>query len=447
MGEAKRQDSVSVNEKEQGKTEITEILSRRGSQYTHAVVRVALALDRNDQWKNCVTSVQLSDGEPIESRSIVYPGFEIHIAAEKPQKVLELVGDLVTEGRLRISNRVALLKDGRFDRLGYVRGAGQRVARGEAWVPNEWPGDQYLFAASREINPPSMSLVGLGMPAYPDGFAAIEHILGLDARGGHTWDGGIYFFFPDYRARIDSVTLGIGSLLIKVSFRKSEPQDLVGKVYAKSEEGAIQQHDVEFRTPEERVDLVLQPQHIYVGLLCKSDGEVLDQWEYSPFRRASKPRVEQFTPQYVQQLINQGEGSYLEYKPGTKDDKAKREIAESAIAFSNKNGGIILVGIDDNARVEGAFGDGWEDLITQSLRDRCEPPIEPTIRRVALEDKPVYVLLVPESDNKPHLLKGTGVVYIRVAGTDKPATRYELEELFDRERGRLNQLWRNPLLG
>ena len=436
-----------MNQKERGQAEIAELLSQRSGQYTCAVVRAALVLDRNDEWKNCVSSVQLCGDEAVESRSLVYPGFEIHVAVEKPEKVLGLVEDLVSEGKLQIASRVVLLKDGRFDKLGYGQQVGRRVTSAEAWIPSEWPVDQYLFAARREINPPSDPLIGSGLPAYPDGFAAIEHILGMDVRGGRTWDGGVCFFFPDYRARIDSVTLGIESLSIKIAARKSELGDLVGKVYAKSGEETVQQQDIEFRTAEERADLGFQPQQVYIGLLCKSDGQMLDQWEFSPYRRSSKLKVELFTPQYVQQLIDQGEDAYVEYKPGRRDDKAKTEIAESAIAFSNKNGGIILVGVDDNGKIEGAFGDGWEDSITQSLRDRCEPPIEPTVRRVVLEDKPVYVLLVPESDNKPHLLKGTGVVYIRVAGTDKPATRYELEELFDRNRRQLHVAWPNPLLG
>lgn len=423
-----------MNQNEQGKAEIAAILSRRRDQYTHAVVKAALALDRPDQWKNCITSVQISDGEPAKSRSLVYPGFEIHEVIVSPEKVLELIGELVTESKLLIQNRLVFLKDGMFNKLGYAQQVGRRVSGGEAWIPSEWPGDQYLFAARRESNPPSESLVGSDMPAYPDGFAAIEHILGMDARGGRMWDGGVFFFFPDYRARIESVTLGIESLSISVGFRKSALGDVTGKVYAKSREGAVQHKDIEFHAPEEKVDLGFQPEHAYVGLLCKSDDQILDEWGYSPFRRASKARVELFTPQYVRQLIDQGEDDYVEYKPGIRDDNAKREIAESAIAFSNKKGGIILVGVDDNARIVGAFGDGWEDPIVQSLRDRCEPPIEPTVRRVILEDKPVYVVLIPESNNKPHLMKGTGVVYIRIGGTDRPATRYELDELFARER-------------
>ena len=184
-----------MNQNEQGKAEIAELLSRSNGQYTHAVVRAALVLDTNGQWKNCITSVQFSDGEPFESGSLIYPGFEIHVVVESPEGILELVQYLLTEGKLHIANRVIPLRDGRFDRLGYGERIGQRVSSGEAWTFSEWPGDQYLFAASREINPPYNPLVGSCVPAYPDGFAAIEHMLGMDARGGHTWDGGVCFFF------------------------------------------------------------------------------------------------------------------------------------------------------------------------------------------------------------------------------------------------------------
>lgn len=180
-----------VNHNQQGKTEIAEILSRRSNQYTHAVVRAALALERNDQWKSCIASVELSGGEPVKSRSLTYSGFEIHVAVEKPEKILVLVEDLVTEGKFRIAKRVILLEHGNFDSLGYGQQMGHRVSSSEAWIPSEWPGDQYLFAARSKINPPSKPLISPGLPIYPDGYAAIEHLLGMDARGGRTWDEGM----------------------------------------------------------------------------------------------------------------------------------------------------------------------------------------------------------------------------------------------------------------
>lgn len=423
-----------VDQNEQGKADQAAILSQRREQYTHAIVKAAIAMDgKSSQWKNCLTSVQLSRDKPAESISLAYPGFEIHVAVEKPERVLELIGGLVNEGKFNIAGRDISLSGGRFDWLGPSgQRVGQRVSSGEAWVRNEWPGDQYLFVANREITSPSHPLAGLEMPAYPDGRAAIEHMLGMDVSGGHTWDGGVYFFFPDYRVRIETVTSGIQSFSIKLGLGKMDLQNLVGKVYAKNKLGDTQQKDIEFETPEARIELGFQPEHTYVGLLCRSDGQILDQWEHSPFRRSSKEAKEPFTPENVLQLIGGGEDNHVEFKPGKKEAEDKREIAETAIAFSNKEGGVILVGIDDHGHIEGAFGGGWEDLIAQSLRDRCDPPIEPTVRRVVLDDKHVYVVEISESNNKPHLMKGTGIAYIRVGSTDKPVTRYELDEFYRR---------------
>jgi hypothetical protein len=424
-----------VSQKEQGKAEIAEILSARSDQYTHAMVKTALVLDKDGPWRNCLTLIQFCNGEPIEPKSLIYPGFEIHQIVEKPEKVLELVEALVVENKLLIADRVIEIREGRFDRFGSTQRVGQRVRSGESWIPNEWPGDQYLFGARQEASPSSNPLVALGMPAYPDGFAAIEHVLGMYTRGGRTWDGGVVFFLPDFRVRIDRVTLGVEGISVKIVNQGTKLDELIGKVYARNQAGIVLQTDFDFNTSEERIELGLNPEHIYIGILCKADGQILDEWGFSPLRQSPKMKMELFTPQYVQQLISQGEDSYVEFKPGSRDDAAKKEMAESAIAFSNKNGGIILIGIDDNGKIEGAFGGGWEDLIAQSLRDRCEPPIEPTVRRVILEDKTVYIVMIPDSSNKPHLLRGAGTIYIRVAGTDKPVTRYELDELIDRRRG------------
>ncbi len=421
-----------VNDTQPGKKEIEEILSQRHEQYSHATVKAALAQDRGGEWRNLITTVQFSDDMPGEPKHLVYPGFEIHEVRVTTEEVLSLVEDLVREKKLHIGGRNISLRDGRFYKSGDVQRIGQRVPGGAAWVLNEWPGDQYLFTAAREMSPPAEAFAGSDMPAYPDAYAAIEHIVGIDTRGSHTWDAGVFFFFPDYRARIQSITLGVESLSIRIDARRSTFGDLVGKVYARSKEGAVQHQDIEFHGPEERAQLGFRPERTYVWLLCKSDGQILDEWKYTSSRYSSKAGVELFAPEYVQKLAEQGEDESVEYKRGVMNDDIKREIAESAIAFSNKKGGVILVGVDNNSRIEGAYGDGWEDVIIQSLRDRCDPPVEPKVHRVVLEDKPVYLVQIAESDSKPHQMKGTGVFYIRVGATDKPATRYELSELFSR---------------
>lgn len=422
---------ISLNQNELARVEIERILGRRGNQYTHAVVRSALALDDRDQWKNCITSVYLSDGKPDDSQSLIYSGFELHVVRETPEKILGLIGSLINDGKLSVAGRAVPLQDGRFSMLGHPRQMGRHVSKSEAWFPNEWPGNQYLFEAKREEWLPSDSLVGPGMPAYPNAYSAVRHIFGVEASGGHTWDGGVYFFFPDYRARIDSVAVGAETLSIRLGLRHSTVKDLVGKIYAKSRDQAILQQDIMFGEIEQKVDLGFRAEELFFCLVSKSEGEVLDCWRYPSFAGPSKPNIEVYTAENVQQLAKHGEDGYLEYKPGVmKDERARKEIAESAIALSNTDGGIILMGVNDNAQIEGAFGDGLADSIAQVLRDRCEPPITPVIRSVVVEDKPVYVILIPKSTNKPHLLKATGTVYVRVSSTDRPATRHELEELF-----------------
>jgi len=219
-------------------------------------------------------------------------------------------------------------------------------------------------------------------------------------------------------------------LSVKVENKQLSLHQLLMKFYGKGKDDEVVQKDVEFHQAEERIDIGFVVEHIFISLLSKLDGELLDWWEHSPYRQPSRLKIEQFTPRYVQELATQGENENVELKPGFREDRNKKEIAESAIAFANKKGGVILVGVNDNTIIEGAFGDGWEELITQSLRDRCEPPIELTVHRVDIEDKPVYVIRIEESTNKPHQLKDAGVIYIRASSSDRPATRYELDEIY-----------------
>ncbi len=420
-----------MNHSNQGKEEISEIIMQRANQYTHGIVKAVFASKGDGTWNNCVTYIRLCGGEPIETKSFIYPGFEMYEISLKPESIMDLVDDLVNKAEFHILNRIAEIKDGTFDRSGPGPQIGQHFPSGESWIRNDWPGNQFLFRGRREINPPSNPLIAVGMPAYPDAYAAIEHIVGIDARGGHTFDGGVVLFLPDFRARITSVALGIQNVSLKIEAKMAELTEIVGKIYAKSKDGMVIQSDFDIETEEKEIELGLQPEHVYIGIMYRPDGQIIDEWKFSPFRQTRNMDIEMFTPEYIQQLIEQGEDSNVEFKPGSKDDNAKREIAESAIAFSNRNGGIILVGVSDNAKVEGAFGAGWQDIFTQSLRDRCEPPIEPNVRQVVIQNKPIYVLVIPESTNKPHLMSGTGIVYIRVSSTDRPATRHELDELYE----------------
>ncbi len=351
------------------RAEIAEILSARRDQYACATVRVAIALDDSGQWRNCLALVQLSD-EEIEPRSLVYPSFEIIEAACEPDSVLGMVDDLLGAASLSIAGKTVEVEKGAF----YIRGegrVGERVASRASWFQWEWPGSLYIF-------------------------------------GGHQ----------------------AGGIHIEVETGCAEFGDLVAKAYAVSGEGVTDQRDVGMTAQVTSVDVGFRPAQAKVCILSKLDGQLLDAWDYPPSLWGGWGGDAPITAEDVRQAIELGEDNHTEFKPGTRDDTAKGEIAESAIAFANREGGIVLLDVDDNGVVVGAHGGGLEEVVMQSLRDRCDPPIEPGIVRVTIDDKPVYVVAIRESERKPHMMRGNGVVYVRVGSTDRPATRGEFEEFF-----------------
>ena len=425
-----------------GRAEIQDILAQRRDQYSHVAIRSALA-EKDGEWRNCLATVILADGEAPRPKPLTYSRFEIHEVVEDPDEVLHIVEQLCVESTITVAGRSISLADGRFDRLG--SSFGRRVSVSEAWIPTEWPGDHFLFSAQRQVNPPSDPLVALGLPAYPTAYSAIQHMFGMDTYGGKTYDGGVYFLFPDYRARIDGVELGLEGISIKLSRKYSPSSKVMGKIYAESKHGEVFQKDISLSNLEEGVAFGFQPDHIYVAVLMETSGELLDEWKLSPYGTDRNLKIDLSDPRYVERLVSQGENDSVEFKPGVRDHGAKREWAESAIAFANRKGGVILVGVDDNGRISGVHGGDWVDIISESLRERCEPTIGLDVQRVVVaEDVIVYVVRVNESSNKPHMMKGAGIIYLRVGSTDKPVTRYELDELYQQKSNRhtdYSQLW------
>lgn len=72
-------------------------------------------------------------------------------------------------------------------------------------------------------------------------------------------------------------------------------------------------------------------------------------------------------------------------------------------------------------------------MITQILRSHCDPPLDVVIEEVQIRNLPVVIVTVPEGRDKPYSVKDKGV-YIRTGATKRPATRYELDEMYGAKR-------------
>ncbi|MEX1062810.1 MAG: ATP-binding protein [Balneolaceae bacterium] len=118
-------------------------------------------------------------------------------------------------------------------------------------------------------------------------------------------------------------------------------------------------------------------------------------------------------PGDLRNLVQTGEGSYLEFKKTTPDaGKIAREIA----AFANTDGGTILIGVDDDKRVTGIQEYFEEEyLLQKAALEICKPAISITIELVHYSDVDVMVIRVPEAEIKPVYIRGKNqrLVFIR----------------------------------
>jgi ATP-dependent DNA helicase RecG len=63
---------------------------------------------------------------------------------------------------------------------------------------------------------------------------------------------------------------------------------------------------------------------------------------------------------YVRHILKTGEGQTVEFKKTTKD--LPSNIFETVCAFLNRNGGTILLGVDDHANIVGVEPDKIEKI-------------------------------------------------------------------------------------
>ena len=126
----------------------------------------------------------------------------------------------------------------------------------------------------------------------------------------------------------------------------------------------------------------------------------------------------------IKEIIKHGESETVEFK-----ENFDREAIETAGAFANTRGGVLLIGVSDKGEVKGVqLGKGtlkdWSNRIFQST----EPAIIPDIKTEELEGKSIVIITIPEFPIKPVSVKGK--CYKRVANSNKLMTAKEITELY-----------------
>lgn len=128
---------------------------------------------------------------------------------------------------------------------------------------------------------------------------------------------------------------------------------------------------------------------------------------------------------HIIETIRKGESEDIEFKESLGELK---EIMETIVAFANKSGGKILVGVRDNGDIVGVeIGRGTLENFANNIINAIEPPIYPSISTIKVNDKTIVIIDVPSGTNKPYFYKGRAL--IRVGRTNKILPPSELRDL------------------
>ncbi|MDW3648160.1 MAG: ATP-binding protein [Bacteroidia bacterium] len=106
----------------------------------------------------------------------------------------------------------------------------------------------------------------------------------------------------------------------------------------------------------------------------------------------------------LRKLVRQGEGFQLEFK---RKAKYPEKIAREFVAFANSEGGILLLGVDDDGSIYGSKSPGEDQFILEDfLQKYLVPKIDYKIRRIPITaQREVILFQVKSSYRKPHFIR------------------------------------------
>jgi len=101
---------------------------------------------------------------------------------------------------------------------------------------------------------------------------------------------------------------------------------------------------------------------------------------------------------YLKDLIRQGEHQQLDFKYEISDS---RKISWTLSAFSNTDGGRLLVGVKDNGNLVGVRTEEEVHMITGAGELYCKPALKPEIIRWDVLGKTILEVYIPKAKKRP----------------------------------------------
>jgi predicted HTH transcriptional regulator len=161
--------------------------------------------------------------------------------------------------------------------------------------------------------------------------------------------------------------------------------------------------------------------------------------------------MESSDQKYLRGLISEGEHQRLDFKFEIND---ARKIARTLSAFSNTDGGRLLIGVKDNGRIRGVRSDEEYYMVDSAASLYCDPEVRFESRNISIEGKQVLEIYIPPVAKKPIYARDEGnrwMAYIRVSDQNALAGVVQLQVWKEKEKvlGRLLEYTRKEeiLLG
>ena len=133
------------------------------------------------------------------------------------------------------------------------------------------------------------------------------------------------------------------------------------------------------------------------------------------------------------EILSKGENSGVEFK---RDSIQNHELAKELVALANLDGGLVILGVEDDGTVSGLKRNGLEEWVMTICRDKIRPAINPyfEVFKNLSVGKDVAVVRVLQGINvhtRWHNNKHD--YYIRVGSQSRDPTPEELSRLFQQK--------------
>lgn len=399
------------------KLTLQKAINRYRAQYSNGLVSVAISKDEN---RLKAATITFTNNDSTREVTLDYDELLLLRVKTSVDETIKIIDKMIDESILEF-NGFKLEFTGTFNIIELIPST-----RSMGYITCEFPSLYANASIHLDRNLSVHPLAKLGLPLYPDGKKAVLDFLGMS---GVNPEGQLIIQIPDYRARISKVIISGNRVTVNVESRIQHK--LLVKFYADANESRdftrydlyrMTSEDVEVNQGIAEYDFDKRFDYVLVALINSETGEMID-YRGNDFGWSSDGVEVEMGEEGLRELISRGENLNVEFKKELSD-----EFLETVVAFCNTNGGIILLGVDDNCHVVG-YNKTTPEQLTNLIEGNLDPKPKFTIKQWEIDRKPIITVDVDEGDNKPYVHREKGA-YIRTSSNDRSPTRPDLDAFY-----------------